>query len=124
MPRDHDRGFELPDPAPLPQQLVALGPEVLGQVHVLEVLGQRPDAIGGDRDEPVVRVHEHRDQAVAVTGRAHPADPRLQLALLAFEHLQVGHLELAGDDLRIRGFGLEAVHVGGALRPRDEALGV
>ena len=58
-------GSSVPDPLPLLEQLVALRAEVLGQVHLLEVLGQRADAVGGDHDQAVVGVDQERDQAVA-----------------------------------------------------------
>ena len=54
----------------------------------------------------------------------HPAHARLDLPLLAVEDLEVGRLELAGDDLRVRRLGLEPVHVGASLRPGGETLGV
>src|SRR4051794_14499622 len=45
---DDHRGIEVADPLPLPQKLLALGPEILGEVHPIEVLRQGPDAVRGD----------------------------------------------------------------------------
>src|SRR5829696_1868165 len=56
--------------------------------------------------------------------RAQPADARLDLALLPVQDLEVRHLEDSRDDLRVRGLGLEPVHVGAALRPAGESLRV
>src|SRR3954451_19280086 len=58
VPGDHDGGIQVADPLPLAQQLLALRAEVLGQIHQLEVLGEGPDAVGGDHDEAVVGVDE------------------------------------------------------------------
>src|SRR5215218_221311 len=55
---------------------------------------------------------------------AQPADARLDLALVAVQHLEVRHLEDSRDDLRVRGLGLQPVHVDAPLRPGDEALRV
>ena len=75
----NERGF---DPLPLAEQLLPLGPEVLWQVHLLEVLGQRTDAIGCDHRQPLVGVHRQRDQPVRVTGRPDPSHPWLDLSLV------------------------------------------
>src|SRR5215204_2614693 len=56
--------------------------------------------------------------------RAQPADARLDLALLPVQDLEVRHLEDSRDDLRVRGLGLQSVHVGAALRPAGESLRV
>jgi hypothetical protein len=78
-----------PGSGPLLERLLALGAEVLGQVHLIEVLRKRPHTIGCDHHEAVVRVDEQRDQAVGMAGGEQPADPGLDLALVAIEDLEV-----------------------------------
>src|SRR4051812_49709314 len=66
--RDHHGWIEVADALPLLEQFVTLRPEVLRQIHPLEVLGERADAVRGDHDESLIRVDQQRDQALAVPG--------------------------------------------------------
>ena len=59
-----------------------------------------------------------------MTRRPEPANARLDLPLLALQHVEVGHLEHAGDDLGVRRFGLELVDIGAPLRPASQPLRV
>src|SRR3954468_17190987 len=91
--RNHGVGIQVTDPLPLLEQLVALGAEVLGQVHLVEVLGQRADAVAGDHDQSVVGVDQERDQPVAVPGRADPSQAGLDLALFSGQRLDVDQVD-------------------------------
>ena len=110
-------GSSVADPLPLLQQLVALGAEVLGQVHLVEVLGQRADAVGCDHDQAVVGVDQERDQPVRVAGRAgSSARPGSISPSSPVSFFMPHHVEHALLDRGVGRLELDLVHVGLALR--------